>query len=275
MDKADVRTADDDQDTRLVVRSSAAQSAYRKFPKKRAAPETSLVRSSAAQPANRSFPKKRAAPETSVVRSSTAQPADRKFPKKRAAPGTPELQPRPPPFPPPVSATGEGTALPTTLDALLEIKGMIYSARASDYLNWKKAHPSEPQKSACNLIGRFQIAIRQKFHSTAGSTGQSAKSGEPKVPFAVLIGWLVEKMRAHGTDLEDGKELLWDLAQREHQRSRFTKMFRKVNEMECGDSEEKRIDVQVLNEIAAGMHGAIAKSAGRALRLAVGMHGAI
>ena len=209
-----------------------------------------------------------------VARSSAAQPAVRNFPRKRAAPGTPELQPRSPPFPPPWTATGEGTALPTTLDALLEIKGMIYSARASDYLNWKKAHPNEPRKSAGNLIGHLQVAIRQKFHCSAGSTGQSAKSGEPKVPFAVLVGWLVEKMRAHGTDLEDGKELLWDLAQREHHLWRFTQILRKANEMELGISDEKMIDRRVLNEIMPLVEQASA-TAKNALRLAVGMHGTI
>ena len=111
-----------------------------------------------------------------------------------------------------MSATGEGTALPTTLDALLEIKGMIYSARASDYLNWKKAHSNEPRKSAGNLIGHLQVAIRQKFHCSLGSTEQSAESSKPKVPFAVLIGWLVEKMCAHGADLESGRERLWNFA---------------------------------------------------------------
>ena len=94
------------------------------------------------------------------------------------------------------------------------------------------------------------------------------------MPFAVLVGWLVEEMRAHGTDLEDGKELLWDLAQREHQLSRFTKMFSKANEVECGDSEEKRIDIRVLNETMPLVEQA-SENAKRTLRLAVGMHGAI
>ena len=88
-----------------------------------------------------------------VARSSAAQPAVRNFPRKRASPGTPELQPRSPPFPPPWTATGEGTAPPTTLDALLEIKGMIYSARASDYLNWKKS-PSQRATEICWQLDR-------------------------------------------------------------------------------------------------------------------------
>ena len=81
-------------------------------------------------------------------------------------------------------------------------------------------------------------------------------------------------MRAHGTDLEDGKELLWDLAQREHHLWRFTKILRKANEMELGISDEKMIDRRVLNEIMPLVEQASA-TAKNALRLAVGMHGTI
>ena len=97
---------------------------------------------------------------------------------------------------------------------------MIYSASAGDYRSWRKALRS-------NLVGNLQLAIRQKYHCSTGSAEKSAKSGEPRVPFAVLIGWLVEKMCAHGTDLEEGKELLWAMVQREHQLFCFTGILRK------------------------------------------------
>ena len=94
------------------------------------------------------------------------------------------------------------------------------------------------------------------------------------MPFAVLLGWLVDKRCVHGTDLEDGKELLWDLVQREHQLFRFKEMLRKANEMEHCGSQEKMIDRRVLNEIMPLVEQA-SDNAKRALRLVVGMHGGI
>ena len=81
-------------------------------------------------------------------------------------------------------------------------------------------------------------------------------------------------MCAHGTDLEDGKELLWYLVQREHQLFRFKEMLRKANEMEHCGSQEKMIDRRVLNEIMPLVEQA-SDNAKRALRLVVGMHGGI
>ena len=287
MDQAKVRTAVDGQDTRPAVIGRGAKPAGQSEHKKRAVTALPSTRDSAAKPACQCDHKKRAVaalPSTrdtmseirGIIYSASAsmdqakvrtaddgqdtrpavigraaQPAGQSDDKKRAA-----------------------TALPSTRDTMLEIKGMIYSASAGDYRSWRKAHPDEPRKSAGNLVGNIQVAIRQKYHCSTGSAEKFAKSGEPRVPFAVLIGWLVEKMCAHGTDLEDGKELLWDMVQREHQLFRYMEILRKANEMEDCGSEERSIDKQVLNEIKPLVQEA-SENAKRTLRLAVGMHGDI
>ena len=56
-------------------------------------------------------------------------------------------------------------------------------------------------------------------------------------------------MCAHSADLEEGKELLWAMVQREHQLFRLTEILRKANEIGVCGSEERSIDKQVLNEI--------------------------
>ena len=251
MDQAKVRTADDDQDTWPRVIGRAAKPAAQSDHKKRAVTALPSTPYSAAKPAGQSDHNKRAATALPRTRDSAAKPAGQSDHKKRVA-----------------------TALPSTRDTMLEIKGMIYPASAGDYRSWRKVHPDEPRKYAGNLVGNLQLAIRQKYHCSTGSTEKSAKSGEPRVPFAVLIGWLVEKMCAHGTDLEEGKEFLWDMVQREHQLFRFTEILRKANEMEDCGSEEMSIDKQVLNEIMPLVKQA-SENAKRTLRLAVGMHGDI
>ena len=67
------------------------------------------------------------------------------------------------------------------------------------------------------MVETLQLAIRQEYYWSTGSAEWCAQSGEPRVPFAMLIGWIVEKMYAHGTDVTKGKELLWAMVQREHQ----------------------------------------------------------
>ena len=287
MDQAKVRTAVNGQDTRPAVIGRCAKPAGQSEHKKRAVTALPSTRDSAAKSACQCDHKKRAVaalPSTrdtmseirGIIYSASAsmdqakvrtaddgqdtrpavigraaQPAGQSDDKKRAA-----------------------TALPSTRDTMLEIKGMIYSASAGDYRSWRKAHPDEPRRSAGSLVGNLQLAIQEKCHCSTGSAETSGKSDEPRVPFAVLIGWLVEKMCAHGTDLEDGKELLWDMVQREHQLFRYMEILRKANEMEDCGSEERSIDKQVLNEILPLVQEA-SENAKRTLRLAVGMHGDI
>ena len=287
MDQAKVRIAVDGQDTRPAVIGRCAKPAGQSEHKKRAVTALPSTRESAAKSACQCDHKKRAVAALPSTRDTMSEirgiiySASASMDQARVRTADDGQDTRPAVIGRAAQPAGQSDdkkraaiALPSTRDMVLEIKGMIYSASAGDYRSWRKAHPDEPRKSAGNLIGHLQVAIRQKFHSSAGSNGQSAKSGEPKVPFAALIGWLVEKMRAHGTDLEDGKELLWDMVQREHQLFRYMEILRKANEMEDCGSEERSIDKQVLNEIMPLVKEA-SENAKRTLRLSVGMHGDI
>ena len=135
----------------------------------------------------------------------------------------------------------------TSADALLDVQDCILSTDAGDYIHWRKENPQEPGKSVGDLVGHIQNAFRQRFES---SGEHPAISSEPRVPFAVLLGWLAEKLRSHGADIEEGKELLWELAGDEHQLYRVRAIVAKANR--CDDAtlnHEGVVDKAALNKM--------------------------
>ena len=285
MDKAKVRIADDGQDTRPAVIGRAAKPAGQSDHKKRAVTALPSTRDSAAKPAGQSGHKKRAATALPSTRDTMLEikgmmhSASASMDQAKVRTADDGQDTRPAVIGRAAKPAGQSdrkkrvvTALPSTWDAMLEIKDTIYVASADDYRSWRKAHPDEPRRSAGSLVGNLQLAIQEKCHCSTGSAETSGKSDEPRVPFAVLIGWLVEKMCAHGTDLEEGTELLWDMVRREHQVFRFTEIVRMPNGMaDCG-SQERSIDNTVLNEIMPLVKEA-SENAKRTLRLSVGSMG--
>ena len=102
------------------------------------------------------------------------------------------VQPSTPPGRPANSRAAQLASSHTSLEALETVQERICSARASDYIHWKRKRPQEPRKSVSSLVGHIQSAIRQIFESCAEQ--QLVVDVKPKVPFVVLLGWLAEKL---------------------------------------------------------------------------------
>ena len=172
---------------------------------------------------------------------------------------------------PALDATSTALQLGTpcaSAETLLDIQECICAADARDYHYWRRKNPQEPRKSVSNLVGHIQSAFRQRFESSAD---QPALIAEPRVPFDILLGWLGDKIASHGADMEDGKELLWELARDEHRLYRMKALAAQANS--CDDailSPEHRMDKAALNEVLPLVEQA-AEASKKALREFAGL----
>ena len=146
-----------------------------------------------------------------------------------AQPSSDEL-PRPRPTSRAAQPASHSSSPRTSADTLLDIEDCIRAADARDYDHWRRKNPQEPRKSVGNLVGHIQSAFRQRFESSAE---QPASSAEPRVPLVVLLGWLAEKIKSNGADIDDAKELLREFARDEHRLYRMKQLVATANSMDC------------------------------------------
>ena len=142
------------------------------------------------------------------------------------------------------SANTPSTA-PPSLRVCAQLESTVAWASSANFRAWRDRDQTYRRKSPSSVVGNISSAVRCAFESCA----EEPAAVDRITSLEILVSWLYDQAENHSVEVNEVKELLFQLIDAEHRLYRFKKILEKADAIPLEElTTEKKTDREVLRE---------------------------